>query len=351
LSNGAQKNSKIQYVVKQPKVATGEMKSMIDKAIDDEHRRLDISEDGVAFMEENLNPLGNECQGYKYVGAKLPDGTPNSIVLSVGSEFTFSGAAATSGYIMLRVPALDMFAAAIGTMCHVFHGNDPLNLANAPNAHINGAFVDEWELLIAILSTDGARLRIGSGAIKVVPVSANINTSGVVRPCWHRSHPVITGIAPVVYSTYDECFDSWAGPNYELVGPNPGLQFRTFLDPEKLHFEAPLAVMHASTGDKFGKMPGVYFNIGNLTQLKVQYVMHIEVEIPPSKIPFPIMAPKGEEELFQMIQFLNSSPCHIEGNSFPSFIKKISGAVKKGFRIYNKVKPIIDYAKPILGLM
>lgn len=339
------------------------MANLMEQKLSEEHSRLDLGPDGLAFAEMVLNPFGKERgDNPKVVAAPYPDGAVDTFMLTYTIEANINAGATPVLFCITppHIPAsgdFDDFGTANVPAAYLLAGNNPLDKANSSTSHTAVAEPKELAYIRPILTGDNVKFRIASVGISMVQTGNAQYVGGVMA----RTEGWGGGLEQTyaeekwanTYHTYDDAWDNM-NPIVELSPENPGMQVRSRFthENEDFHELVDLSWDGALYTDlkTLPRLPGIYSCATyNAMYVHIRAVVHLEVRVSPESTPFTIMPHGVEPELSQLMAFLNSQDLYTGAHSFTSFIKKIANFANKTFNFADKkLKPIWNDVQPLL---
>lgn len=298
------------------------MLNPIEQAIYNEKERLDLHPEGVDFANCVSNPLGQGPQpgvtfGYGPVsmGARIPDGTRDTIVVSVYFQYTNPTASTQSGWVELELAN----ATNAGVM-RLLYGNDPFLGTDTPTTLV-ATLSSSNTLAFAILGASANRYRVVAAALQAVSYGSPEDSGGVLLGALT---PDCALTAPVpTYRVYSSTFT-----DYLMEEPRrlmDGMTIRSRITSENFTFRSGHTYgTHTSGQQNFQRMPAIGFKAdSNTGSIMFRGVVHYEVKMPHEASCIPMPLPFVEDELPKLLGALNTLQVVVSGNSFRDFLKGV----------------------------
>jgi hypothetical protein len=294
-----------------------------------------ITNDGARFLNMVVNPMGQgNGAGAKGQAAPYPDGSGNTVLMTLTAETDFSGATSTSGLIGWKWPNTTNSGGG-----DITSGADVLDDTKTQTAVAHTAFREDT---IATAIEDGNEnlFRCLSCAIRVNSISAEDDTAGVLY-CYHTRSGLRSGAA-----AYNQ--NSVARPirveeahfvKRGMTARSSSNQIGSFSN-GWINFPAEYG------GSNTIHAPVIAFQqLGASTVIHVEWVMHVQVSVDLTTIPFSCTPIAYEPELTKIINLANQFEYAVDGHSFWDWIKRVTNTVT------NTVKQVIEPVQQLIPLV
>jgi hypothetical protein len=279
-----------------------------------------------------MNPF-RDGLGYdqvKKMSPRLPDNTTSdTAMLTLTSAFTFSSATAQKGFI---TPCPPVYGA---SPLLLFYGGDADSGSSSPTAFTCPTTGPPELTMFDSIVTSTGKMRVVACGLKVNCVSSGDSVAGTLTGGNWSGNLFGTNVA--TFTTYSECLKSTDAIAMEV---KDGITVRAKYDDNTVKFNTyPAAAYGGTAGQQFaafGLRPFVKFSgltsAAPYTQLLIQAVWFVEVQVLRNACPIPLVEHIYEKEYQEAISWMNTQPFYTSGHSFKSVFNSIGRAAKQAFK-------------------
>jgi hypothetical protein len=332
-SNTNGKNKAPKRRVNSKQKASQSMTQMMEKIAFDQN--TSFGEAGLHFLETLVNPFGSGMKGPKHIAAPIPDGAADRFSACITTVGSFSGSTALEGFMEVIPCCRGVEMSAVTSHARVFYGGNPMDPSSSPTTIASLGFSLEDAMTQSMLAISDAKIRIKSIALRIKATSSALNTSGYLRAGLTHGNALAT-LVPA-FNTYSRLNNSMVEESHQLMGEAEGITVRIPFSPENY---IPQLAPTATTNDmqEYGYHPVVYFNISSTTTLYVETVVHFDLHVTATHIPFSLPLMPHEHQLSMIVDYANDHELVVGGDSFKSFYSKLRKTATGMYTFYNNNK-------------
>lgn len=325
---------------KAKKQAKTNVASIVKKELYKSQYELNPNPHGMRFASILLNPFAEEKQDI--TPGPIPDGASDRVFCTLRGSGTFSGATATSGVFQVGYPCTSLSGTNAGPF-QIFTGGDVTLATSTPTAITTGSLPISTGLYNAYIAAMGSHMRGVSCAIRVNPISADDDTSGILRGGLSVKSLLVSTVP--AFNDYDSVINGIKEESHQLTGSKSGICVRSKFVPTD--FAATPTSFAGTSAVEIGRTPFVIFSgLGAGTILEYEYIVHFELEVHSYLNFMQVMDGTSvyDPEIQEIIRKANTEQIVVNGHSFKTLIKR-------GYKWAKKNQKFLRYAAGGLKLL